>query len=100
MSYEILYDGKPRVESKEYVVHKRVHRFYYLMIFCILLTVLMFQAWPEGKQFLRSVLIPGNADITAAAFESSVAQLQEGKTIKDVAEFFCREIFAGAALGR
>ena len=50
---------------------------------------------PQGRLWLRDLLLPGNEDVTAAALESMVTDLRDGEPIGQAVESFCKEILAG-----
>ena len=50
---------------------------------------------PQGRLWLRDLLLPGNEDVTAAALESMVTDLRDGEAIGQAVESFCKEILAG-----
>ena len=51
---------------------------------------------PQGRLWLRDLILPGNEDVTAAALEGMVADLRSGAPMADAWESLCREILAGA----
>lgn len=60
--------------------------------------ILVHVFWPVGDEKLRNILIPGDPDVTVAAFSQMVDQLQCGDPLSDAVEGFCREIFAHAEI--
>ncbi len=64
------------------------------MGFCAAVYIL----WPQGKEVLRELLIPGDPDTTIAALEAFAQQLRGGESIMGAVECFCREILTDANL--
>ena len=52
-------------------------------------------AFPGGRLWLRDILLPGDADITAAALGSLVENLSAGEPVGEAVQTFCREIIHG-----
>ena len=52
---------------------------------------------PAGRLWIRDLLLPGDEEITAAALESMVSDLQAGEPMGEALETFCKEILAGGA---
>ena len=52
---------------------------------------------PQGRLWLRDLLLPGDEEITAAALDSMVDQLRQGEPVEEALEAFCKEILAGGA---
>lgn len=48
--------------------------------------------WPKSRAALRAMLIPGDEEITSAAWNELVEDLQEGESFGAAFETFCREI--------
>lgn len=48
--------------------------------------------WPEGREALRDLLIPGDPEITAEAFSTLVTEVREGEDLSEAVAAFCREI--------
>lgn len=49
-----------------------------------------------GNSGYLDFLIPGNKDVTTAAFESMVQEVKNGEKIKDAVTGFCLEILKGS----
>jgi hypothetical protein len=52
---------------------------------------------PQGRLWLRDLLLPGDEEITASALEGMVSDLRAGEPVREAVEAFCREILAGGA---
>lgn len=48
--------------------------------------------WPAGREALKALLIPGDADITLEAFSEMLNTVREGEDVQDAVAAFCREI--------
>ncbi len=93
MGYRVEYGTVKKVRGLE----KRVSRLpalcgAWLLVFFFLVTAL----WPEGRDLLRSALIPGDPAVTAAAFEDMTWELRQGEEISGALRTFCRQVLQGA----
>ena len=61
-----------------------------MFLFCFLLGVNLF--WPEGREVLRLLLIPGSPDTTLEAAETFVSELHCGSRLKSAATDFFRNM--------
>lgn len=61
-----------------------------LCFVCFLAAVNFF--WPEGREVLRLLLIPGSPDATLEAAETFVSELQCGSRLKSAATDFFRNM--------
>lgn len=50
---------------------------------------------PKGRLWARDLVLPGDAEVTAAALEGMVCDLRDGEPMGEALEAFCREILAG-----
>lgn len=66
--------------------------------FLVLFLALTAKFWPEGKETLENILLPGDPQVTKQAFSQMAQDLKEGEAIGDAVITFCREITGGAAL--
>ena len=57
----------------------------FLAGFCLLVSAF----WPEGRELLRSILIPGDAEVTLEAAEVFARELGGGISLTEAAEHFC-----------
>lgn len=53
-----------------------------------LLLVGMF--WPQGRQVLGDILLPGNRTVTVSALEELVQGIRAGESLEQAVEGFCR----------
>lgn len=52
--------------------------------------------WPEGREYLKAVLIPGDAAVTVAAMEDFSQSLKSGTSLQEGLIVFCVTILEGA----
>ena len=50
---------------------------------------------PQGRLWVRDLVLPGDEDVTAAALEGMVSDLRSGESIGVAVEAFCQEILSG-----
>lgn len=62
------------------------------IVCAVLLAALLF---PAGRRALRDLILPGDAEVTAAALRDLVAELQDGEPVGDAVSAFCQEVIAG-----
>lgn len=67
-----------------------------IMTVCLFLSFLtaVNRFWPEGKEILRTVLIPGDPERTLEAAHVFALEIQNGFPLKDAAANFCISILA------
>lgn len=94
MGYRIDYDRG----TKQYEVTKRhPFRFPVMLALCFVLFIAMTHTfWPEGVEYLREIMIPGDNTVTLSALNHMTVELQAGTPVKDAVMTFCQEIMNGA----
>lgn len=96
MGYTIRYGVDSSAEAawkrKAGRKHRRFWGFAAILTAFVILTFLGF----AGK--LEWLLIPGDPEITKAAFSQFTENLRGGESVKDAMVAFCREIIDGAAV--
>ena len=85
MAYQIQYTNNSANK-----VNERYSQSYIKYIFGIFL--LIFVAAMLHLQPVQDFLIPGDPEITRAAFETFTQELGEGERFRDAAAVFCRQI--------
>lgn len=50
---------------------------------------------PDGRLWIRDLLLPGDEEVTAVALENMVSDLRSGEPVGEAVEAFCKEIIAG-----
>ncbi len=90
MGYIIAYDGY----AKQFEVRQsHTLRFSLLLAAAFFVFVLLTaNFWPQGYGMLRSILIPGDDDLTLQAVENMTQNLKAGASLMDAAEAFCVEV--------
>ena len=53
--------------------------------------------WPEGIDFIRDLVIPGEDAVTIQAFQNMTQQLHNGISFRDALSAFCLEVMRGEA---
>jgi len=96
MAYRIVYEtGTARVQENR----RNSARIWVLTaVFLVLFGVLTVKFWPEGREALVEILLPGDPEVTWHALETMVMQLREGEAVGDAVMAFCREIVDGAQI--
>lgn len=88
MSYSIKYNPE---KNKMYPLSvKRKPK--WLMAALVAVVALFVLQRIDKNQVIKSFLIPGNPEITAAAFSSMVDDIREGETVGKAVTAFCLEI--------
>lgn len=90
MGYRIEY-GQP--SDKKYPMPSRCSRLPWMVCGALLLFSLLTNLyWPEGREALRNLLIPGDPDVTTEAFAVMIEEVRTGEDFGDAVTSFCREI--------
>ena len=90
MGYRIDY-GQP--SDKKYPMPDRRSRLPGLLLAALALFLLLTsQYWPQGREALRDMLIPGDSAVTSAAFSTMLEDVRAGSKVSDAMACFCREI--------
>lgn len=58
----------------------------WFLVFLLLVGVF----WPQGRQTLRDILLPGDWAVTASALEGLVQDIRAGEELEQAVEGFCR----------
>ena len=96
MAYRIVYsDGSVR-QGKRKLRPGAVLG--YTAVCLALWGVLTVKFWPEGREALAQMLLPGDPAVTRQALVHMAANLRSGEAIGDAIMVFCREIVDGADL--
>lgn len=66
----------------------------FFLVFCILTATIFPEQWSVAKD----LMVPGDPEVTKAAFHEMTRQLKDGEAIGDAVVTFCREVVDGAAL--
>lgn len=94
MGYKIKYGN---ATQKTKITYTSSH---YFRIALVALTslVIIFAILSVGKDTLRTYFIPGNPDVTQAAFSQMITDLSNGESLGDAFVVFCKEIIQSAKL--
>ena len=96
MGYTISYGADSRVEAQwKKQRHRGKGR---VWIIAAILAGLCFLRQSIDEEKLQDYLIPGNPDVTRAAFARLTDNLREGEDIRDAMTVFCREIIDSATV--
>ena len=94
MGYKIDYGPWGKTEA---AWHRRTHRkkmrAFLVVLIAAVLTVLLLRA-DSGK--VQQLLIPGNPEITAAAFSQLTEDVKAGEAVGDAFGAFCKQIIANS----
>ena len=94
MSYRIEYDFSNKQFRKQQLRWGRILPV--AACLCILLVAFSVKFWPEGREVLESVLIPGDEAVTKEAFHIMLLDLRNGTALGEALNVFCREIIENA----
>ena len=94
MSYRIEYQPMKWPGSRE---RGSLRRAALTGVFFLLYLLLVDAFWPQGRELLRELLIPGDPDVTMEAFGIFAHAIQSGSPFADAAEVFCRTIMGHGA---
>lgn len=93
--YRIEYDRKNEDRQPG-----RGYRRFLLAVCCFLLFLwLVFAFYPQGREVLRILLIPGDPDVTLHAAEVFAQELGNGFSVADAAKNFCSTVLNHGYLG-
>lgn len=94
MAYQIAYNPE---DKKKYPIadHRKQNKKWMVWSCCTLLLIGML-AIPEIWGRVKHILLPGDAEQTAAAITSLVENVREGTPVGDAVTVFCREILKNA----
>ena len=90
MSYRIEYDPQ--------TYRNRHHSLFFrgtvtaIWFACFVWSVCRF--WPEGRELLKLLIIPGDPDVTLEAAEVFARELQDGGSLAGAAERFVHAVFS------
>lgn len=93
MSYQIMYN--PEDSHKYPTQFKKKHKKIILPVLMVLLCVLALGR-PGIRNKVEQWLIPGDPQVTKAAFSLMLDELREGESLGDAVTTFCNEIIAGS----
>ncbi len=65
----------------------------FFVVFCIMVSL----CWPEGRELLRILLIPGDPEVTLEAAEAFARELHQGFPMGEAAKHFCIAVLTNEA---
>lgn len=92
MGYQIMYSPE---DNHKYPAYKPKSKNRWLFPVVITIALLVAAGIPNVRNSLERWLIPGDAQVTKAAFSAMLDQLRTGEPIDEAVTAFCREIIAG-----
>ena len=93
MSYQIMYNPE---DSHKYPTRiQKKHKFKLLPVIAGLICLLTLGR-PEMRSKLEQWLIPGDPQVTKAAFSLMLDELREGESFGNAVTTFCNEIITGS----
>lgn len=96
MGYRIEYVPEAKPFGKREPFGRKILPF--TAAFLILFMALTVRFWPEGREKLEALLLPGDPQVTKHALTQMADNLKSGEAIGDAVITFCKEITNGAAL--
>lgn len=95
MGYQITYQP---IKKLRYLDQQRSCRTALTGLFFLLFLLFTHLFWPDGRELLQSILIPGDAAVTVAAMESFSHDLRTGLSLSECFTGFCRTVLEGAVI--
>ncbi len=96
MGYRIVYGTEREMQGRNKMRVRSVA--FYAMVSLVLFGVFTLKFWPEGREVLQEVFLPGDPAVTRQALHNMAEDLKAGEAIGDAVVAFCREIVDGAQL--
>lgn len=88
MGYRIIYDEKNEKKTNFSGIRRSILTAGFFL--CFLWGVSVF--WPEGRELLKVLLIPGDPETTLQAAEVFAQELESGFSLADAAQNFCMAV--------
>ena len=89
MGYRVEYETVRKVRRME---QKRSGTAALTVMFFVVFLLLTSLLWPEGREVLQEIFLPGDPAVTVAALETLADELQTGAQLGDALENFCQSI--------
>lgn len=90
MGYRIEYEPQTRTSGKSGRFVRRIQIL--TAAFFLLFVLLVRQAWPEGTQMLREILLPGEPSFTQTAFQTMLGDIRQGTSVQEALTVFCQQM--------
>lgn len=91
MSYRIVYGPMPDPPGKETNSWCRVLTAVFLLLFVLGVRMV----WPDGRELLRNLLLPGEPGVTEVALVDLVEDLRSGTAVGESFTAFCQQVIHG-----
>lgn len=96
MGYSIQYGTSGKLEESWHANKKKIKRkIAAAVLVCAAVLALLFSGSVEA---VRDFLVPGNPEITKAAFAQFTENIRQGNNVSDAIYTFCREIIENASI--
>ena len=95
MVYRIVYHSESQGSGRKCGGRRVFLTVMLFFVFCWAVCV----CWPEGKQMLRILLIPGEPETTIQAAEVFASELDSGYALSDAVRNFCSAVFENGYAG-
>ena len=93
--YQMVYESE---KSGRLRTHRGRRMILTIFMFIVFYTAVC-TCWPEGKELLQTLLIPGNPEITLQAAEVFAAEISSGYTLLDAARNFFGTVWENGFAG-
>ena len=90
MGYRVVYRPIKKIRGSE---KQKARRTALTALFFLVFLILVNTCWPQGRDFLREVLFPGDSSVAVMALENLADELKAGEGVWDAVENFCRKAF-------
>ena len=90
MGYRVVYHNEKLERAREYSGRRLYLTVFFLCCFYWMVSFF----WPEGKELLKILLIPGNPEATMEAAEVFAEELACGSPLKDAAKNFYQTVLS------
>ena len=94
MDYQVEYDSVGKEEKQKPDRHRVSGVIAVVMVCVLVLGAVTIKT--VGLPWVESVLIPGDPEITASAWQQMIEDLRKGGSMTDAVTAFCREIIENA----
>lgn len=96
MGYQIMYSPE---DNHKYPTIKSRRKHRWLIPVVISVALFISAGIPKVRNHLEYLLIPGDTQITKAAFSAMLEQIKTGEPINEAVTAFCREIIENGKTG-
>lgn len=96
MGYQIMYSPE---DNHKYPAYKPVRKNKWVIPAVLTAVLLAAAARPQVRSALENWLIPGDKDVTKAAFSLMLEDIRTGEPVSQAVSAFCREILENGKTG-